>query len=402
MNYKKLFICLLQYSFILSAFIDDYGAIPKVNTLPAAINNSIAITNTIYNEDDIIIPNETYYTLPIHIESVNDKYIELIGILFAYDNISAWPNTTHYYNNVLEFTNSNDITISGNGGINGQGYNWWWNAIINKLPYSRPNLLVFEKCENIYIDTIQLYNSPQYHINMVDVWNVLIEHITITVTTHLQEQLPIFPLNTDGIDIAGDLVYINNVSITNFDDAIAIKPLNQGNTINCSRNMLIENSRINYGVGMSIGSVSPNKNVNCVENITFQNIEFYDPIKSIYIKTNPGSSGTGIIRNIFYKNIYIHKPIWFNIYIGPQQEKEPNGNGPGCMLYPITDCETQPLITIENITLQNITTDSSVLNLDYIIRCNESNPCKHIQFVNVSSDANDYICENVIDSYGIC
>ena len=69
---KKLFICLLQYSFILSAFIDDYGAIPKVNTLPAAINNSIAITNTIYNEDDIIIPNETYYTLPIHIESVYD------------------------------------------------------------------------------------------------------------------------------------------------------------------------------------------------------------------------------------------------------------------------------------------------------------------------------------------
>jgi polygalacturonase len=36
-----------------------------------------------------------------------------------------------------------------------------------------------------------------------------------------------FPLNTDGIDPSGRNIYISNVTITNFDDAIAVKPSNR-------------------------------------------------------------------------------------------------------------------------------------------------------------------------------
>ena len=36
--------------------------------------------------------------------------------------------------------------------------------------------------------------------------------------------MPIFPLNTDGIDPAGRNIYIHNISVTNFDDVVAIKP----------------------------------------------------------------------------------------------------------------------------------------------------------------------------------
>jgi polygalacturonase len=36
-----------------------------------------------------------------------------------------------------------------------------------------------------------------------------------------------FPLNTDGIDPAGTNVNIYNVKITNFDDAVAVKPANK-------------------------------------------------------------------------------------------------------------------------------------------------------------------------------
>jgi polygalacturonase len=35
---------------------------------------------------------------------------------------------------------------------------------------------------------------------------------------------PLFPLNTDGFDPAGKNVLIENVNITNFDDAVAVKP----------------------------------------------------------------------------------------------------------------------------------------------------------------------------------
>ena len=75
---------------------------------------------------------------------------------------------------------------------------------------------------------------------------------------------------------------------------------------------------------------------------------FYHPIKAIYVKTNspdkgfnktgPGSGGE--ITNIHYENLDIHNPLWWGIYIGPQQQKQPDGSGDGCMLYPIGGCQT--------------------------------------------------------------
>ena len=73
------------------------------------------------------------------------------------------------------------------------------------------------------------------------------------------------------------------------------------------------------------------------------------PLKGIYIKTNPGNEGSGQVKNIVFQNFTMDRPIWWAIYIGPQQQKQPDGGGPGCMLYPYdphNTCETQPLIDI--------------------------------------------------------
>ena len=142
---------------------------------------------------------------------------------------------------------------------------------------------------------------------------------------------------------------------------------------------------------MSIGSVPPNKKINCIRNVTFRNIQFYEPLKAIYIKTNPGSVGSGVISNIMYENIKIHKPKWYSLYIGPQQQHEPDGKGPGCMLYPVEKCPTEPRITIENISLRNVHDTSGLLN---ILRCNKSNPCHNFELDNVDLKGK-YIIENV-------
>lgn len=79
------------------------------------------------------------------------------------------------------------------------------------------------------------------------------------------------------------------------------------------------------------------------------------------------------------------------------------------MLYPIlSDCPTQPLVTMRNITLKNIDFEGSLLSPG-IIRCNETNPCTDFKFENVHMnawyDSKDigFISENVygtvIDSY---
>ena len=50
--------------------------------------------------------------------------------------------------------------------------------------------------------------------------------------------------------------------------------------------MLIEDSTF-IGMGLSIGSVPPHKDVNCVKNITFRNIDMPETGKGVYVKSNP-------------------------------------------------------------------------------------------------------------------
>lgn len=101
------------------------------------------------------------------------------------------------------------------------------------------------------------------------------------------------------------------------------------------------------------------------------------PFKGIYVKTNPGDRGWGNVTNIYYKNISMDRPIWWAIYIGPQQMREPGGAGPGCMIYPFDPkgtCSTQPRVTLKNITLEDVTIHKSLL-YPVTIRCNVTNPC---------------------------
>ena len=77
---------------------------------------------------------------------------------------------------------------------------------------------------------------------------------------------------------------------------------------------------------MTIGTVAPIKGFyRCVRNVQFMNIKMYHPFKAIYIKNNPGETESmvpgsgGEITNILYDNFEIHRPIWWGIYIGPQQ-----------------------------------------------------------------------------------
>jgi hypothetical protein len=85
--------------------------------------------------------------------------------------------------------------------------------------------------------------------------------------------------------------------------------------------------------------------------------------------------------------------------------KEPDGDGPGCMLYPFDKkgtCSTQPRVTLRNITLEKIKIHKSFL-YPYTIRCNVTNPCQDINFYEVQTDEwqhgqkdTGYVCEYVM------
>lgn len=406
--------------------IDRFGAVEGVNKFNAASANSDAIQQAFYAANRLPDPaarvvevpaGATYYVRNATMEQLHGVTLQLDGRLVVFDHLDAWPidgSVSDFF--ILNFFNCSDMVVTGNGDgvIDGQGWNFWTATLFGRSHTKRPTLLNFDFCQRVLIHSVNLVNGPRFHVYLSHMTDVVVHDIDISVDWRRQRDLlgehgllsdqglPMFPFNTDGIDVSGDGVHIYDCSIENWDDAVAIKPGNNktGYGPICAQNMLIERMTVRYGVGMSIGSVSPSKYVNCIDNITFRGVDFTYPMKAIYVKPNPGDSGTASITNIHYEDFEIKTPVWYGIYVGPQQMREPDGGGTGCMLYPLggdEHCPTNPLVTIANVSLRNVTMTGGVF--PPVMRCNETNPCTGFEFVDVQiSDRpgdEGWICENV-------
>ncbi len=264
----------------------------------------------------------------------------------------------------------------------------------------------FFRSKNILVDGLEFYNSPLYHLNIEDADNVTVRNFFIHVDVTRQKELlikaglmmlppgqtdlfkygiPTFPLNTDGIDPMASNVHIHNGQIQNFDDGVAFKPCNKGK-LNCEcAGGYVHDLVTNFTVGMTIGSVPPNQNINCVKDVLFKDITMNYPLKALYLKSNPGDSGMGLIQNIKYENMFIDRSVWWTLWMGPQQMKQPDGNYMGCsMIYPIIPtCPTNPLVTFDNILFKNITSINGLNPIPGVMIFNQSNPGTNIIFDDV-------------------
>lgn len=222
---------------------------------------------------------------------------------------------------------------------------WWMREYIQRNPYGRPCLIKFKHGTKIEFTGIRWLNSPYYHLDIQDFDGGWFHDFEIYVESKGQLELklllgddkgmlsdlnglelPTYALNTDGLDPRGKNAIIERLNITNYDDAVAVKPMDKkGRYAQCSENMVIRNCNVWWGVGMTIGSVPPHDEYNCVRDIKFINHTMYHPFKAIYVKSNPGTTHTmlagsgGEITGIHYENFEIYKPVWWAIYIGPQQ-----------------------------------------------------------------------------------
>ena len=181
-----------------------------------------------------------------------------------------------------------------------------------------------------------------------------------------------------------------------------------GNLTKCTSNVLFENHRIHYGVGASVGSVTPHPAVSCIADVTYRNIDFTESIKSIYLKPNPGTQGRGVIDRITYENIYSTGAMMWTIWASTQQQDQPgkNSTDTGCsFLYPLpgTHCPLQPLVPITNLKLSNVTGVDAALSPG-VLRCSDAGPCTGWEWTNVvvRSHSNwpagaDFLCHGLVN-----
>ena len=286
---------------------------------------------------------------------------------------------------MLYFEDCYNITIGGSGLIDGLGYDWWVREWKVQNENGRFNLIEFRRSRIIEIYGLELRNAPHSFIKVKDVDRVSIHDIAIETQIFKQSgsmvrgvdkaltlpgtpsafeeevfdflcllignylgdymsalrriggsspivSWPRMPLNTDGIDAGGSNIQIENLTIRNYDDAVVPKPANQGHKYSedgCAQNIYVRNCSVMFGVGMSIGSMPPDQDHNCIRNAVFEDIDFEYPLKAIYVKTNPCpkkmsaeecAASSGEITDIRYERVNMRNPIWWGIYIGPQQQ----------------------------------------------------------------------------------
>lgn len=354
---------------------------------------------------------------PISASDITNMTITIDGTIKASKRHHRYPTRTNKSGKVkiedfFKFKEVHDFTIRGSGTVDGQGYMWWVREYIGRNTHGRPSLVVLDGGTNLEFTGVRWINSPYYHLDIQDFDGAYFHDFEIYVDAYGQLELdklllgdndlmnglggrtfPMYALNTDGIDPRGKNALIERVNITNYDDAVAIKEMTgQGKYATCSENIIVRDCNIWFGVGMTIGTILPKDDFSCVRNVQFLNHKFYHPFKAVYIKNNPGETESmlpgsgGIVSNILYDNLEVHRPLWFPIYIGPQQQHQPGKKGgeagPGCLLYPLTPCETNSLIEFKDITLRNIQVYDAIFPPG-VIRCNETIPCTGFVFQNV-------------------
>ena len=205
-----------------------------------------------------------------------------------------------------------DLIINGGGIIDGNGHGWYayYYNEPNGPNINRPNLIRIGPT-NVLVENVTLSNPAAFHLQVTGS-NITVRNV-VSVAPTISPESP----NTDGLDLAGSHILVENCFISVGDDFIAIAPEQLPAT-----DILIKDCTFGTGHGVSIGSYTNYG----LDNMTVKNCQWGgDPLAPIVgcsdcsvgikIKSQPGRGG--LMNNITYKDLvmrFIEFPILFYSY----------------------------------------------------------------------------------------
>jgi polygalacturonase len=243
-------------------------------------------------------PGGTYLSKPITVRTKTTVQLDAGAVLKATDDRADFeiPGKPNSFLPFIGGKNLQDVTITGQGLIDGSGAKWWGPAedARRKQPgytLPRPNLIVLTGCKNLHVENITIQNSPKFHLVPMDCDGVIISNVTITA--------PESAANTDAIDPSTCRnVLITKCRIDVGDDNVAIK---SGHKIEgrefATENIMVTDCTFLHGHGMSIGS----ETAGGVRNVMVRNCTFEGTENGIRIKSQRGKGG--VVENISYSDI---------------------------------------------------------------------------------------------------
>jgi polygalacturonase len=281
--------------------VTTYGAVGDGTT-----NNTTAIQNALNAAKtagggtvEIPAASAPYECGPITVFSNTNLQVESGATLqmLPYNTYPGSPYTSGSTSNFITYNNDTNVELSGSGDIDGQG-SAWWTAYNANNSVDRPRLIEISNCNTVFLQNVNLTNAPTFNVAFGSTNNVTINGLNINE--------PASSPNTDGIDPTGSNYLIENCTISNGDDNIAIKP----QTAPCS-NITITGCTFGTGHGLSVGGET-NDGLN---GLTVTDCTFNGTTSGIRLKAERGSGG--LVQNLSYSNITmtnVEYPININSY----------------------------------------------------------------------------------------
>ena len=235
----------------------------------------------------VLLSAGTYLTAPLELKSNIRLELAKGATLLGSTNHKDYPPRTEFRLPDLEplvnAINASNVTIIGEGTIDGAGQSWWDEARAIKdhgvlgAGHPRPKLILFDHCKHVVVEGITVQNSPMWQIVPYYSDDVTIRNVRILAPVHSP--------NTDAIDpFSSSHVIIDHVYADVGDDDVAIKSgaINSPGPDSPSRDIAITDCTFMHGHGLSIGS----EIAGGAQNIRAERIHFEGTDNGIRIKAN--------------------------------------------------------------------------------------------------------------------
>ena len=229
----------------------------------------------------------TYLSAPIVLKSniilQLDKGVTLLGSADHGDYLAKTEFREPGLQSLVSATNASNVTVTGEGVIDGAGETWWQMARTLKdagvmgSDHPRPRLVVFDHCKHVVVEGVTIQNSPMWQLVPYYSDDVIIRNIRILAPAHSP--------NTDAIDpFSSSNVQIDHVFADVGDDDIAIKSgaIGSPGPDEPSREITITDCTFLHGHGLSVGS----EIVGGAHNIRAERVHFEGTDNGIRVKAN--------------------------------------------------------------------------------------------------------------------
>lgn len=355
--------------------IKDYGAVPDGKTLNTtafqkAIDESSKSGNTV-----ISVPAGIWLLSPIELKSNITIQLNKGAVLQFTRDRSKFPmlaknaaGTDYFVMSPIYARNIENVTITGEGVIDGGGDSWrpvkkskvtpdfwneliktgtlsedkkvWWpsqeamngDQILNNLKkkknataedfvktrdFQRPYLMNLINCKNLQMHGITVQNSPKL--------TVYISQSNGVILNNLKVLNPKWGQNTDGIDISGSRnVLVYNCTVDVGDDGICMKSSSKKNddSVQLENIIIAKNTVFNAHGGFSIGSNTDGG----MNNIFVTDCTFDGTDIGVRVKSNEGIGGK--VSNIYIENLTMRNIVNEAISLSSTYENRQVGRTP--------------------------------------------------------------------------